>query len=149
MKTISHQISNCSDDRKKKSFFFFKTYLSFQHVTNEEYHHTCINFVLCTPLIPSWYTLTKLRPNIIWWNQNQNKDHFNGQNYFRKQKINTRWIIIVAFQQYVWITFFDYCRIFFKCFSITTWVTGFTMNDKQKKSTNEEELNWFIKIQYK
>lgn len=42
------------------------TYLSLQHVSNEENHHTGINFIFCTPLVPSRYALAELSPNIIW-----------------------------------------------------------------------------------
>lgn len=45
-------------------------YLSFQHIANEEYHHTRVDFILYAPRKPSRYGLTKLTPDVILWHNN-------------------------------------------------------------------------------
>lgn len=42
-------------------------YLSFEHISDKEYHHTGINLIFYTPRKPSWYSLSNLSPNIILW----------------------------------------------------------------------------------
>lgn len=101
-----------------------ENYLSFEHITDEEHHHTGINLIFYAPLEPSWYRLSKLCPNIVLWHNDQNEQHFSGQNQFRKYKIEAGWIIIGTLNRNLWITFGDYTGILFKCFPVATWIAG-------------------------
>lgn len=98
------------------------SYLWFKHIAHKEYHHTCVDFVLHTPKPPSWNLLSNWCPNVIWRNNGQNKQHFYNQNDFRQIEIDAWWIIIGAIDNYLWIFFTQDICIFFKCFTITTWV---------------------------
>lgn len=122
-----------------------ENYLSFEHISDEEHHHTGINLIFYAPLEPSWYRLSKLCPNIVLWHNDQNEQHFSGQNQFRKYKIEAGWIIIGTLNRNLWITFGDYTGILFKCFPVATWIAGNICIKRMNWKWHMTHVAWLIR----
>lgn len=129
------------------------SYLSFEHVSNEEHHHAGVDFVFLAPLEPSWHRLSKLTPNIVRWHNHQNEYHFCGQNDLRQQEVYSGWVIVGTFNRNLWISLIDDARVFFKGFSVTAWITEMYVekkcNDKKNTDVVSKHLIWLADYRHR